>query len=119
MLCLQTFILSISGVAFTGGFGTYLTGMSYQTYLNLNRDGAGLNSTAPTPPHTYYDPEINRTIPYLLMTAVLGVFMLTQMRKLMIIDWKLPFPSGTASGIMLTSFHTAVSAGSGLCLRVR
>jgi uncharacterized oligopeptide transporter (OPT) family protein len=43
------------------------------------------------------------------MTAVLGVFMLTQMRKLMIIDWKLPFPSGTASGIMLTSFHTAVS----------
>lgn len=41
-LCLshfQTFILSISGVAFTGGFGTYLTGMSYQTYLNLNRWG--------------------------------------------------------------------------------
>jgi hypothetical protein len=35
----QTFILSISGVAFTGGFGTYLTGMSYQTYLNLNRWG--------------------------------------------------------------------------------
>lgn len=202
----QTFILSISGVAFTGGFGTYLTGMSYQTYskfgsqqgrlstcaglvvtvltviysnlwgrslctwqhvasplpghtlltlqrkafvaertdsmgclipsilaqrlhtalpclfilvpalftpppaVNLNRDGMGLNNTAPTPPNTYYDPEVSRTIPYLLMTAVLGVFMLTQMRKLMIIDWKLPFPSGTASGIMMASFHTAVSA---------
>jgi hypothetical protein len=75
----------------------------------LFRDGMGLNSTAPTPPNTYYDPEASRTIPYLLMTAVLGVFMLTQMRKLMIVDWKLPFPSGTASGIMLTSFHTAVS----------
>lgn len=100
-------------MAFTGGFGTYLTGMSYQTYLNLDRDGAGLNSTAPTPPNTYYDPELSRTIPYLLLTAVLGTFMLTQMRKLMIIDWRLPFPSGTASGIMLTSFHTAVCCSSG------
>lgn len=95
-------------MAFTGGYGTYLTGMSYQTYMNLDRDGRGRNSTEPTPPNTYYDPVASRTVPYLLLTAVLGVFMLTQLRKLMIIDWKLPFPSGTASGIMLTSFHTAV-----------
>lgn len=101
----QTFILSISGVAFTGGFGTYLTGMSYQTYLNMG--GAPRNSTA-FDPSVVYDPNASRTIPYLLLTAVLGVFMLTSMRKLMIIDWRLPFPSGTASGIMLQSFHTAV-----------
>jgi hypothetical protein len=182
----QTFILSISGVAFTGGFGTYLTGalpasgaaccvpvcvgvcvgmrvapaprhtapppsgtapvashnmslaaraltcraharatrtlrttrtagMSYQTYLNLGgapRGTPGFNGEA------VYDPEPSRTIPYLLMTAVLGVFMLTQMRKLMIIDWRLPFPSGTASGIMLSSFHTAVRQCMCVCVCV-
>jgi uncharacterized oligopeptide transporter (OPT) family protein len=47
-------------------------------------------------------------MPYLVMISVLGAFLLTQMRKLMICDWRLPFPSGTASGIMLTSFHTSV-----------
>jgi uncharacterized oligopeptide transporter (OPT) family protein len=60
-----------------------------------------------------YDPVPSKTMPFLLMISVLGAFLLTQMRKLMICDWKLPFPSGTASGIMLTSFHTAVGSGGG------
>uniref|UniRef100_A0A383W0U8 Uncharacterized protein n=1 Tax=Tetradesmus obliquus TaxID=3088 RepID=A0A383W0U8_TETOB len=101
---LQTFICSISGVAFTGGFGTYLTGMSYQASLNL---GGPKHGDPDFNPDVIFDPELHRIIPYLLLTAVLGVFMLTQLRKLMIIDWRLPFPSGTASGIMMSSFHTA------------
>lgn len=32
---MQTFILSISSVAFVGGFGTYLTGMDYQVNLTV------------------------------------------------------------------------------------
>jgi hypothetical protein len=80
--------------------------MGYQAYLNLGgapRDSPNHN------PVSVYDPIPSKTMPYLLMISVLGAFLLTQMRKLMICDWKLPFPSGTASGIMLTSFHTAVS----------
>jgi hypothetical protein len=80
--------------------------MSYQASLNLG----GPKRTDPDfNPDVIFDPELYRIIPYLLLTAVLGVFMLTQLRKLMIIDWRLPFPSGTASGIMMSSFHTAVS----------
>lgn len=47
------------------------------------------------------------------LSQVLGAFMLTQLRRLMICEWRLPFPSGTASGLMLTSFHTAVRPGAG------
>lgn len=81
--------------------------MSYQAYLNLGGAPRG------SPDHNaavVYDPIPSKTMPYLIMISVLGAFLLTQMRKLMICDWRLPFPSGTASGIMLTSFHTAVSA---------
>lgn len=80
--------------------------MGYQTYLNL---GGAPRGSPGFQPDAVIDPELSKTIPYLLMTAVLGVFMLTQLRKLMIVDWRLPFPSGTASGIMMQSFHTAVS----------
>eukprot|EP00775_Hariotina_reticulata_P009952 gene9952-10107_t len=100
---LQTYILSISSVAFTGGFGTYLTGMGYQAYLNTGGKPRGDPGFTP---EAIYDPVMSRIVPYLLLTAVLGVFLLTQLRKLMIIDWRLPFPSGTASGLMLASFHT-------------
>lgn len=58
-----------------------------------------------------YNPELSRVIPYLLLISVLGVFCLTGLRKLMIIDWRLPFPSGTASAIMLISFHSDVGGG--------
>jgi hypothetical protein len=81
-------------------------GMGYQAYRNLGgvpRDHPDFN------PAVVYDPVPSNTVPYLLLVSVLGTFMLTQLRRLMICEWRLPFPSGTASGIMLTSFHTAVS----------
>lgn len=100
---MQTYILSMGA----GGFGSYITGMGYQAYRNLGglpREDPNFN------PAVVYDPIPQYTMPYLLLISVLGCFMLCQLRKLMICDWKLPFPSGTASGIMLTSFHTAVSS---------
>lgn len=32
--------------------------------------------------------------------------MLVQLRKLFILDYKLPYPSGTATGLMINSFFT-------------
>ena len=85
---------------------TFLTGMSYQSYLNTG--GNPLEDPNYTP-ETVYDPTLARIYPYLALTGILGVFLLTNIRKLMIVDWQLPFPSGTASGIMMESFHTTVS----------
>jgi len=98
---MQTYILSMGA----GGFGSYITGMGYQAYLNL---GGAPRGTPGFDQSAVFDPIPSKTMPYLLLTSVLGAFMLTQLRKLMICDWRLPFPSGTASGIMLTTFHTAV-----------
>ena len=98
---MQTYILSMGA----GGFGSYLTGMGYQAYLNL---GGAPKGTPGFDPSAVFDPVPSNTMPYLLLTTVLGAFMLTQLRKLMICDWRLPFPSGTASGLMLTTFHTGV-----------
>lgn len=47
-----------------------------------------------------------QVVPYLLSTCVIGVFMLVGLRKLMIIDYALTFPSGTATGLMIDSFFT-------------
>jgi hypothetical protein len=52
-----------------------------------------------------------RVIPYLLLISIIGIFTLTGLRNLMILDWRLPFPSGTATGIMLNSFHSKARAG--------
>eukprot|EP00878_Enallax_costatus_P024251 GHUV01025868.1.p4 GENE.GHUV01025868.1~~GHUV01025868.1.p4 ORF type:complete len:101 (-),score=15.95 GHUV01025868.1:176-478(-) len=76
-----------------------------QAYLNT---GGAPKGDPAYDPSSIYNPDLHRIIPYLLLVSVLGVFMLTQLRKLMIVDWRLPFPSGTASGVMLTSFHTPV-----------
>lgn len=77
-----------------------------QAYLNTGGKPEGDPAYDPS---IIFNPDLHRIIPYLMLVSVLGVFMLTQLRKLMIVDWRLPFPSGTASGVMLTSFHTPVS----------
>lgn len=53
------------------------------------------------------DPDLHRVYPYLLCIAFGGVFALLGLRVLLIIRWRLPFPSGTASGSMINSLHAA------------
>jgi hypothetical protein len=86
--------------------------MSYQSYLNAGGQPVG---DATGRPEAVYDPTLARIYPYIALTGILGVFLLTNIRKLMIVDWQLPFPSGTASGIMMESFHTAVRIDMTIC----
>lgn len=53
------------------------------------------------------DPVLHRVYPYLLCIAFGGIFALLGLRALLIIKWRLPFPSGTASGSMINSLHAA------------
>ncbi|MEW5319879.1 MAG: hypothetical protein WDW38_010998 [Sanguina aurantia] len=101
----QTFITASISVAYTGGFGMYLAGLDRQTYENI-----GGSSTPGNRIEDVYEPELIRTIPYLMVTSVVGVFMLVFLRKLLIIDYGLQYPSGTATGLLITSFHTAKGA---------
>lgn len=53
-----------------------------------------------------YEPNLQRSIPYLLCVGIIGVFTLVILRKRFIIDYRLQYPSGTATGILIASFHT-------------
>ena len=45
-------------------------------------------------------------IPYLLVISLIGIFILLSLRKRFIIDYALPYPSGTASGVLINSLHS-------------
>ena len=53
-----------------------------------------------------YEPVMQRIIPYMFCIGLIGIFMLVVMRKKFIIDYRLHFPSGTATGILIAGFHT-------------
>ena len=49
---------------------------------------------------------MQRIIPYMFCIGLVGIFMLVVMRKKFIIDYRLHFPSGTATGVLISGFHT-------------
>ena len=53
-----------------------------------------------------YNPELWRTIPYLLCISLIGIFILLSLRKRFIVDYALPYPSGMASGVVINSLHS-------------
>jgi uncharacterized oligopeptide transporter (OPT) family protein len=56
------------------------------------------------------DPQLRTIYPYLLCIAFGGIFALLGLRTLLIVKWRLPFPSGTASGSMINSLHSSALA---------
>ena len=87
---MQTFISACAGAAFSGGFGSYLIAMDRQSFENV---GAG---TPGNRPEDVFEPSLAKTIPYMFCISFVGIFMLVQLRKRFIIDYDLPYPSGTA-----------------------
>lgn len=100
----QTMAVAISGLAFTGGFGSYLTAMDYQSYLNAGVDTPG------NYPEDVVQPDMHIVIPYMLCTSLIGIFILLGLRKAFVVDYKLPYPSGTATGLMIQSFFSVEGA---------
>lgn len=42
----------------------------------------------------------------MLLIGFTGIFSVTALRKIFIIDYKLAYPSGTATGVLINSLHT-------------
>ena len=49
---------------------------------------------------------MQRVVPYMFCIGLIGIFTLVLLRKRFIIDYRLQFPSGTATGVLISSFHT-------------
>ncbi|KAL6959733.1 putative metal-nicotianamine transporter ysl7 [Sarracenia purpurea var. burkii] len=98
---IQTCVVATSGIAFSGGFGSYLFGMSEI----IAKESTEANNT-----QNIKNPALGWMIGFLFIVSFLGLFSVVPLRKIMIIDFKLIYPSGTATAHLINSFHTPQGA---------
>ncbi|XP_009763789.1 metal-nicotianamine transporter YSL3-like isoform X1 [Nicotiana sylvestris] len=97
---IQTCAVACYSIAVGGGFGSYLLGLNKKTY---ERAGA---ETEGNIPGSYKEPELDWMIGFLFVVSFVGLLALVPLRKIMILDYKLPYPSGTATAVLINGFHT-------------
>ncbi|WOL18207.1 putative metal-nicotianamine transporter YSL12 [Canna indica] len=98
---IQTCVVAASGIAFSGGFGSYLFAMS---------DTIAQQTTVANDSQNIKNPKLGWMIGFLFVVSFLGLFSVVALRKIMIIDFKLTYPSGTATAHLINSFHTPQGA---------
>ncbi|KAL5215220.1 hypothetical protein ABZP36_004372 [Zizania latifolia] len=81
----------------SGGFGHYLLAMSERI--------AG-QATEANDAQNIKNPHLGWIIGFLFLVSFIGLFGLVPLRKIMIIDYKLTYPSGTATAYLINGFHT-------------
>ncbi|XP_028768498.1 probable metal-nicotianamine transporter YSL7 [Neltuma alba] len=91
---IQTCVVASSGIAFSGGFGSYLFGMS-ERIANQTLDKSD-----------FKNPSLGWIIGFLFVVSFIGLFSVVPLRKIMIINFNLTYPSGTATAHLINSFHT-------------
>ncbi|KAL6581581.1 Metal-nicotianamine transporter ysl3 [Orobanche minor] len=98
---IQTCAVACYSISVGGGFGSYLLGLNKRTYELAGVDTEG------NPPGSYKEPGLDWMIGFLFVVSFVGLLALVPLRKIMIIDYKLPYPSGTATAVLINGFHTA------------
>lgn len=99
---IQTCVVSCYGLAFSGGFGSYLLGMDQASHDRVNTA-----ETGDIPGNEgVKNPGLGWMTGFTFIVSFVGIFSIVLLRKIMIIDYKLVYPSGTATGILINSFHT-------------
>ncbi|GMH18315.1 hypothetical protein Nepgr_020156 [Nepenthes gracilis] len=96
----QTCAVACYSIAVGGGFGSYLLGLNKKTYEQAGVDTEG------NAPNSYKEPGIGWMTGFLFVSSFVGLFALVPLRKIMIIDYKLAYPSGTATAVLINGFHT-------------
>ncbi|CAI9259768.1 unnamed protein product [Lactuca saligna] len=97
---IQTCAVACYSIAVGGGFGSYLLGLNKKTYEQAGIDTEG-NS-----PGSFKEPGIGWMTGFLFVSSFVGLLALVPLRKIMIIDYKLTYPSGTATAVLINGFHT-------------
>ncbi|KAF8378910.1 hypothetical protein HHK36_030259 [Tetracentron sinense] len=98
---IQTCIVASSGIAFSSGAGSYLLGMS-GTFAAQAEEG--------NTPINIKNLSLGWMVGFLFVVSFVGLFSIVPLRKMMIIDYKLTYPSGTATAYLINSFHTPTGA---------
>ncbi|KAI7733930.1 hypothetical protein M8C21_004002 [Ambrosia artemisiifolia] len=101
---IQTCVVACYGLAFSGGFGSYLLSMDERTYNLIGADYPGNRA------EDVKNPGLLWMIGFIFVVSFLGLFSLVPLRKVMVMDYKLTYPSGTATAMLINSFHTTSGA---------
>uniref|UniRef100_A0A6N2MDI9 Metal-nicotianamine transporter YSL6 n=1 Tax=Salix viminalis TaxID=40686 RepID=A0A6N2MDI9_SALVM len=101
---IQTCVVACYGLAFSGGFGSYLIALDEKTYKLIGKDYPGNRA------EDVMNPGLGWMIGFLFVVSFLGLFSLAPLRKVMVMDYKLTYPSGTATAMLINSFHTNTGA---------
>ncbi|CAJ2669503.1 unnamed protein product [Trifolium pratense] len=101
---IQTCVVACYGLAFSGGFGSSLIAMDQRTYELIGPDYPGNRA------EDVKNPGLGWMIGFMFVVSFLGLFSLVPLRKVMVLDYKLTYPSGTATAMLINSFHTKTGA---------
>ncbi|CAL0322974.1 unnamed protein product [Lupinus luteus] len=101
---IQTCVVACYGLAFSGGFGSSLIAMDQKTYELIGPDYPGNRA------EDVKNPSLGWMIGFMFVVSFLGLFSLVPLRKVMVLDYKLTYPSGTATAMLINSFHTKSGA---------
>ncbi|XP_043705993.1 probable metal-nicotianamine transporter YSL6 isoform X2 [Telopea speciosissima] len=101
---IQTCVVACYGLAFSGGFGSYMIAMDERTYKLIGIDYPGNRA------EDVKNPALGWMIGFMFVVSFLGLFSLVPLRKVMVMDYKLTYPSGTATAMLINSFHTSSGA---------
>lgn len=97
---IQTCATACYSIAVGGGFGSYLLGLNQKTYEEVGIDTDG------NTPGSYKKLELGWMTGFLFVSSFVGLLALVPLRKIMVIDYKLSYPSGTATAVLINGFHT-------------
>ncbi|KAG5245365.1 hypothetical protein OIU76_002506 [Salix suchowensis] len=97
----QTCVVASSGIAFSSGTASYLLGMTPK----IANQSEGGNT-----PANMKELHLGWMIGFLFAVSFVGLFSIVPLRKLMILKYKLTYPSGTATAYLINSFHTPKGA---------
>ncbi|KAK4766149.1 hypothetical protein SAY87_007791 [Trapa incisa] len=94
---IQTCVVASSGIAFSSGTASYILGMSSR--IASRSDGLSM-------PENVKNLSLGWMIGFLFAVSFVGLFLIVPLRKLMVLKYKLTYPSGTATAFLINSFHT-------------
>lgn len=98
---IQTCIVASSGIAFSSGTASYMLGMSGRVAAQAETGNIPVNVKALS---------LGWMIGFLFVVSFVGLFSIVPLRKMMILKYKLTYPSGTATAYLINSFHTPKGA---------
>ncbi|WCJ27626.1 YELLOW STRIPE like 3 [Euphorbia peplus] len=98
---IQTCATACYSIAVGGGFGSFLLGLNRKTY-----EQAGVDTPGNTP-DSIKEPGIGWMTSFLFVSCFVGLLALVPLRKIMVMDYKLSYPSGTATAVLINGFHTS------------